>query len=137
MPTPSRMLWTDYFLNIAEAVSLRSSCERAKVGAIIVDISNRIVSTGYNDSPSGEPGCEACPRRTSGCAPGSSYDTGAGACVALHAEQNCLLYAGRDDVRGSTMYLTREPCDGCWKMLRGSGLSRVVWPGGSRGVWAS
>jgi dCMP deaminase len=57
--------------------------------------------------------------------PGSSYDTGPGMCIALHAEQNCLLYAFRD-VAGMTMYLTDEPCDGCVKILRGARLGRVL-----------
>lgn len=122
-----KLSWNEYFLNIAEAVALRSSCERSKVGAVIVDSSHRIVSTGYNDSAAGFPGCESCPRRTSSVCPGSSYDTGPGACVSLHAEQNAILYADRDDVRGSTIYITREPCGGCSKLMVGAGLQLAIW----------
>ncbi len=121
--------WSEYFFGIATAVSARSSCERRKVGAVVVK-DRRIVGTGYNDSPAGMPGCEACPRRLSGVSPGSSYDTGAGVCVALHAEQNALLYTDRNDLVGSTLYLTTNPCDGCLRMIRGSGIIRVVWPDG-------
>lgn len=121
---------TEYFLGIAEAVSKRSSCERSQVGAVIVDAEGRIVSSGYNDAPKGLPGCEACPRRLSGCLPGSSYDTGATACVALHAEQNAILYANRSDLVRAYMYLTRKPCDGCLKMINGTRIRRVYWPGG-------
>lgn len=59
--------------------------------------------------------------------PGSSYDTGPGMCISLHAEQNCLLYAFRS-VEGMTMYITTEACDGCMKLLRGSRLHSVVTP---------
>jgi dCMP deaminase len=111
--------WDDYFLNIAQAVSARADCTRRQVGAVIVR-ERRIVSTGYNGAPSGHLGClsdGACPRGQhfalgpfdnnfckcgnpwpcpEWAVPGSSYDTGPGACVALHAEQNALLYASRD-----------------------------------------
>lgn len=61
---------------------------------------------------------------------GSSYDTGPGMCIALHAEQNAVIRAGRR-ARGAVMYLTTEPCDGCWKLIRGAGVMRVIWPGGN------
>lgn len=95
--------WDDYFLGIAEAVARRADCRRRHVGAVLV-ANNRIVATGYNGAPSGGPSCLAgqCPRGlldSAAVAPGSSYDTGAGSCVALHAEQNCLLYADRSRPR--------------------------------------
>lgn len=130
----SKPSWSDYYLGIAEAASRRSSCERSKVGAVVVTSGNRVASLGYNDSPSGRPGCERCPRRLSGVEPGSSYDSGRGACVALHAEQNALLFASRRDCEGGTLYITRAPCDGCYRMIDGSGLARVVWPGGEAEV---
>ena len=124
-----RPTFDEYFLGIAEAVSLRSDCERRKVGAVVVN-DRRIRSTGYNGSPAGQPGCDSCPRRLSGVDPGSSYDTGPGACVALHAEMNAALHCDRSDLLGSTMYITTDPCAGCSKMLHGAGVTRVVWPGG-------
>lgn len=121
--------WDIYFMGIALAVSVRSDCERRKVGAVVVK-DRRIRGTGYNGAPAGEPGCESCPRRTSGVCPGSSYDTGAGACVAVHAEANALLYCDREDLIGATLYLTDAPCEGCQKLIRGAGVTRVVWPEG-------
>jgi dCMP deaminase len=60
--------------------------------------------------------------------PGTSYDTGPGACIALHAEQNALLYASRDACEGATMYITDDPCDGCKRMIAGSGIAQVRTP---------
>jgi hypothetical protein len=60
--------------------------------------------------------------------PGASYDTGAGSCVALHAEQNAILYADRARLDGATLYLTDAPCDGCTRMIKATRISRVVWP---------
>jgi dCMP deaminase len=127
-PRPS---WDDYYLDIAVAVSARADCTRRKVGALVV-FGDRIVSTGYNGAPSGEPGCltaGACPRgrrSKEDVTPGSSYDTGAGACIALHAEQNAILRAGRE-CRGAILYLTDHPCDGCARLIKGAGFDRVVF----------
>lgn len=70
----------------------------------------------------GRPGCLECPRRTSDCKPGSSYDN----CVAVHAEANALLYADREDLTGATIYITRDPCYACSKLIAASGVVRVV-----------
>lgn len=58
--------------------------------------------------------------------PGSSYDTGAGACIAVHAEANALLYARRSLV-GCTMYVTAMPCDGCKRLIHAAKLADVVY----------
>ena|SRR5690606_4989496 len=127
----SKPSWSEYYLGVAEAASKRSSCVRAKVGAVIVSAENRVVSLGYNDAPAGKPGCEKCPRRLSNVAPGSSYDTGDGVCHSLHAEQNALLFASRSACEGGTLFVTRAACDGCFRMIQGSGLSKVVTPEGT------
>ena len=122
--------WDDYFLALAFTASIRADCERRQVGAVVVDDRRRIRGTGYNGSAPGKPGCETCPRRLSGVAPGSSYDTGSGACVALHAEMNALLYTDLPDRVGATLYITCEPCDGCRRTIAGAMIARVVWPEG-------
>lgn len=154
-----RTSWRDYYLGIADAVAIRADCTRRKVGAIVVK-DNSIISTGYNGSPPGEPGClsdGACPRgrhhkifRNYGMyaetgyacacgnswpcsvsvAPRSSYDTGAGACIALHAEQNALIRAG-DRAQGAALYCTDEPCEACLRLIQGAGIDIAVWYGGA------
>lgn len=64
--------------------------------------------------------------------PGSSYDTGPGACIASHAEQTALAdVEARYRLDGATMYVTAEPCGGCAKQIRNTTrIARVVWPGG-------
>lgn len=125
----SRPDWDEYFLGIANAVAARADCERRRVGAVVVK-DRRIRGTGYNGAPAGDPGCSTCPRRTSGVVPGSSYDTGLGTCVAVHAEANALLYCDRGDLAGSTLYITCAPCDGCLRLIRATGVVRVVWENG-------
>ena len=127
----TRPNWDDYFLELADTVALRADCTRRQVGAVIVK-DRRIVATGYNGGPSGGPSCLAgqCPRGRMSAdqvAPGSSYDTSAGACVALHAEQNAILWSAREDRIGATIYINHAPCDGCARLIAGSGLSDVLY----------
>lgn len=63
---------------------------------------------------------------------GSSYDTGAGACIAVHAEANALLYA-RASVVGATLYVTDEPCDGCRRLMAAARVCDVVYTLGGKG----
>lgn len=132
-PRPS---WDEWGLALAGAVALRADCTRRRVGAVIMTADHSIVAEGYNGAPPGKPGClsaGACFRgrqSTDEVAPGSSYDTGAGTCIALHAEQNALLRASWADMVGSTLYITDRPCDGCLRTIIGTPLARVVWPEG-------
>ena len=130
-----RLDWDSYFLMIAQAVSLRAACIRKQVGAVLIDADRRIIATGYNGAPSGEDGCleGKCPRGRLAYEHvppelGSFDQLGSqGFCVAVHAELNALLYALRD-TKGSTMYITHQPCPSCRKALRAAGVARVVWP---------
>lgn len=122
--------WHDYYLGIARAVAARADCSRAQHGAVIVQ-GRRLVSTGYNGAPAGQPGCETCPRRNLNydeLPAGSSYDIGPGRCFAIHAESNAVLRASWADMIGATMYITGAPCAGCEKLISGTGITDVVWP---------
>lgn len=128
-----RPTWEEYFLSLARAVATRADCTRRQVGAVIVK-DHRVMATGYNGAPPGADGCltkGACPRGAAGfdaIPPGSSYDTGVGSCIAIHAEQNAVMYASYDQRQGATIYITDVPCDGCLKMLSGSGIDQIVTP---------
>jgi dCMP deaminase len=128
-----RPVWDDYYLGIAGRVNARADCSRRKVGAILVTAENRHRGSGYNGGEPGGPSClqGECPRGQSNVAPGSSYDTGAGACIAVHAEQNLLLDTTPEECKGGTVYITDAPCDGCLRMLKNSGVIRIVWPTGA------
>jgi dCMP deaminase len=131
----NRPSWDEWGLELAVTVARRADCTRRRVGAVLMTQDHSIVATGYNGAAPGKPGCltaGACPRGRSGVAPGSSYDTGAGACIALHAEQNALLRATWQDMLMSTLFVTDEPCDGCWRMISGTPIERVVWPDNAR-----
>lgn len=121
MPEPtarSRPDRPEYYMGIAMAVRARANCLGNRVGAILV-LDDRIISTGYNGTPSGmvncdDGGCERCADRgTWGAAAG--YDV----CICVHAEQNALIAAARFGiaVAGSHLYTTMQPCFGCAKEL--------------------
>ena len=119
--------WNIYFLDIADAVALRADCTRRSVGAVIVGADRRIVSTGYNGGAPGSSSClkGECPRGKltyDQIAPNSSYDTGPGACIAVHAEQNAIIHADWARCQGATMFISQPPCEGCMKMIAGAGM---------------
>jgi dCMP deaminase len=137
-PLDPRPDWSDWALGLAVAAARRGDCTRRQVGAVILDAQHRVAGVGYNGAPSGQPGCltaGACPRgrmSKTEVVPGSAYDTGAGACIAVHAEQNAILDAPPWRREGGTIYISCEPCDGCWRLIWGAGLARAVWPDGSK-----
>lgn len=124
-----RSSWETVWADVAQAVSRRSSCDRANVGAVLVK-GNRVVSTGYNGPASGYPvdtdqGCRSwCSRARNTTV---SEDTIYGfSCPAIHAEANALLYAARAEAEGATLYVTHAPCADCAKLISNSGVARVV-----------
>lgn len=120
----------EWGLIVAEAVATRAECSRRKVGAVILDRDHRICGAGYNGTYRGGRNCleGACPRGLSGVLPGSSYDTGPGACIAVHAEVNALLdVSDKGRLESSMMFITAEPCEGCLKILRNTQIYRLVW----------
>lgn len=129
-----RPSFDEYFLMLADTVSTRGDCTRAKVGAVLVHRDNHTIWIGYNGTPQPkQPGCldGACPRGQlsfDDCPPYSDYSN----CIAVHAEANaldsCLRNGG--DPRGCTIYITRDSCGECRVLLWEAEVSRVVWPGG-------
>lgn len=121
--------WDEYFMGFAKAADVRADCRRRQVGAVIATVDHRLVMSGYNGAPSGGPSClrGECPRGllTYEQLPANgSYAN----CVALHAEQNAILWTDRRDREGGTIYVTAAPCDQCCRLIAGSGLAYVVYP---------
>lgn len=67
-----------------------------------------------------------CPKSI---APGGSYDTGPGSCVAVHAEANALLYGDWARYKGGVIYITDAPCDGCKRLIAGARIARIAYAG--------
>ncbi|MDD4953450.1 MAG: cytidine/deoxycytidylate deaminase family protein [Candidatus Omnitrophica bacterium] len=120
-----RPSWDEYFLQVAQLVSKRSTCLRRHVGAVVVR-DKRILATGYNGAPSGLRHCIeiGCLRDKLEVPSGQRHEL----CRALHAEQNALIQASLYGVglKGSTLYATNQPCVICAKMLINAGISEIV-----------
>lgn len=114
----ARASWDRYFMDIADVVSSRSTCDRKHVGAVIVR-DRTILSTGYNGSIRGMPHCDEA---------GHMMDSGH--CVAtIHAEENAIIHAAKNGVGidGGAVYVTASPCWSCFKSIANAGLKRVVY----------
>lgn len=120
-----RPSWDEYFMSIAEMVKTRSTCTRRQVGAVIVK-DKRILTTGYNGTPTGLKHCGevGCLREQLGIPSGQRHEL----CRGIHAEQNAIIQAANFGVpiQGSTIYITLSPCILCTKMLINSGITRIV-----------
>jgi dCMP deaminase len=113
-----RLDWDRYFMNIARVVSTRATCDRRRVGAVIVR-DRAILSTGYNGSVAGLPHCDEV---------GHMMEDGH--CVAtIHAELNAVIQAARNGVRieGASIYITASPCWSCFKVLANAGIRRICY----------
>lgn len=124
----TRPNWDETWMHVADTVALRSKCDARQVGAVIVDSSNRPISTGYNGPPRNFPGTDGktctdfCPRRQNA---DQSLSYGL-SCPSVHAEANALMFADRRDYEGGTIYVTAACCQDCAKLIANSGIHRVV-----------
>ena len=118
--------WDEYFMQITQLVSSRSTCLRRQVGALLVKEKN-ILATGYNGVPTGITHCEVtgCLRDQLNVPSGERHEL----CRGLHAEQNAIIQAARHgaNIGGSTLYCTDSPCIICSKMLINAGVVEVIF----------
>lgn len=112
------MEWTEYFLNIAEQVKLKSKDQSTQIGAVIVGEDNEVLSTGYNSFPRGLD--DSKQERQERPEKYFWFE---------HAERNAIYNAARVGIplKGSSIYLTSGlPCMDCARGIVNSGI-RVVY----------
>lgn len=127
---------TNYYLDIAEAVSKRGTCLRRNFGAIIVQ-HDEIIATGYTGSPRGRANClelGSCVRETLGIPRGTMYER----CRSVHAEANAIISASRKDMIGAVLYLVgieqqgggyvqnASSCAMCKRLVINAGIETVI-----------
>ena len=119
----------EYFMEMAQLVSSRSTCLRRKVGAVIVK-EKGVLSTGYNGSPKGTKHCEelGCIRVKLNVPSGTRHEL----CRGVHAEQNAVTQAAYFGVSvdGATIYTTTYPCSMCAKILINAGIKEIIYSEG-------
>lgn len=127
--------WDEYFIEIAKVVSSRSTCLRREYGAVIVK-DRVIISTGYNGSPRGIDNCidtGVCTREELNIPSGERYEL----CEAVHAEQNAIINAPPERMKGATIYIagfeedrsyaSGKPCKLCDRMIRNAQIEKVIY----------
>lgn len=118
----------EYYMNIAVQVSLRSTCIRRKVGAVIVK-DNEILGSGYNGSPKGLPNCcddpIRCYRTKHNIPSGQKLEL----CYAQHAEINAMFNAlcSNRDLHDASIFVTTFPCSNCAKAIIQSGIKNIYY----------
>jgi dCMP deaminase len=102
------------FIEIAKVIGTKSKDPSTKVGAVIVDSENRIISTGYNGFISGNNEKLMTFERP------MKYH------LTIHAEMNALLFA-KQDLTNKIMYVTHSPCSECLKHILQSRIRKVYY----------
>lgn len=125
----------NYYLDLAETVSQRSTCLRRKYGAVIVK-NDEVVSTGYVGAPRGRKNCSdigTCIRNELNIPRGERYEL----CRSVHAEANAIISASRAQMLGADMYLAgvdavtgeyilnSNSCSMCKRQIINAGIRRV------------
>ena len=125
----------NYYLDIAQTVSERSTCLRRRFGAIIVK-NDVIISTGYNGAPRGRKNCsdmKMCYREQLGIPRGERYEL----CRSVHSEANAIISASRESMLGSSLYMCctdpktgeilpgTNSCMMCKRLILNAGISKV------------
>jgi len=132
----SRVSKINYYLDIAQTVSKRSTCLRRHFGAIIVK-DDIIIATGYNGAPRGRQNCSDlgfCYREKLNIPRGERYEL----CRSVHAEANAIIAASRDLMLGSTLYMVcvdpktdevvpgTSSCAMCKRLIINAGIETVI-----------
>ena len=113
---PSReFIW----MQAAQLFATRSTCLKPN-GAVLVK-ANRLISQGYNGSPSGMPHCVDLGECEVGLDRGCTRT--------VHAEANVICMAAKMGIptEDSTLYCTTSPCYSCAKLLINAGIKEVIY----------
>ena len=121
-----RPSWDEYFMEIANTVAKRATCDRGRSGCVIVRDRQLLVS-GYVGSPNGMPHCDEVGHQMKK----TIHEDGSvtNHCVrTIHAEQNAICQAAKRGIslEGATLYCRMTPCRTCAMMIINCGIVRVV-----------
>lgn len=119
MSLEKQLKWDAYYMKLAITASEQGSCDRAKVGCVLVSRLNSVLATGYNGAMRGSPHCDEVGHLM--------YQNG---CIrTAHSECNAVAQAAREGrpTEGSTAYVTLSPCVSCLKLLVQAGVTRIVY----------
>jgi dCMP deaminase len=110
-----RISWEEYFMSVCLLVSVRSPSNKLKVGSLITNEKNRILSSGYNGFISGLSHI--------------SYSRDGHEINTVHAEINSILFCSKEGIstENCTMYVTKYPCLNCFKSIASCGIKEIIY----------
>lgn len=114
---PKVLTWEEYFLEIVDVVSIKSKDPSTRVGCVITTEDHRILSTGFNGFARGVVDLS------------SLYaDREQKLRRIVHAELNAIHNAAflGHALKGSTLYVSFQPCGECASHIIQAGVKRVV-----------
>lgn len=116
----------DTFIRIALEEAKKANCAKGKVGAVIV-LNDKVLGKGNNSVPNNCKPCtiDNCLRKKYNLKSGEKQEL----CRCVHAEQNAILNSLKndEDIKGSTIYVTKSPCIICAKLIINSGIAKVIY----------
>ena len=121
-----RPSWDEYFMEIANTVAKRATCDRGRSGCVIARDKQLLVS-GYVGSPVGLPHCDEVGHQMKKMI--HEDDSVTQHCVrTVHAEQNAICQAAKLGISlfGATLYCRMTPCRTCAMLIINCGIVRVV-----------
>lgn len=112
------MTWNDKFINLANHIATWSKDESTKVGAVVVNNRNKILSVGYNGLPIGVN--DNIEERHVRPEKYSWFE---------HAERNAIYSAAEEGIslKNSKMYCNYLPCPDCARAIIQSGITEVIY----------
>ncbi len=121
-----RPTWDDYFLEVANAIAKRATCDRGRSGCVIAR-DKQLLVTGYVGAPAGLPHCDEVGHRMKSVMHEDGRTTNH--CVrTVHAEQTAICQAAKlgVSISGATLYCRMTPCRVCAMLIINCGITRVV-----------
>ncbi len=121
-----RPSWDDYFMEVADAISKRATCDRGRSGCVIAR-DKQLLVTGYVGSPQGLPHCDEIGHQMKKVIHEDGHITQH--CVrTVHAEQNAICQAAKRGISidKATLYCRMTPCRTCAMLIINCGIVRVV-----------
>lgn len=121
-----RPSWDHYFMQIADTVATRATCDRGRSGCVIAR-DRQILVTGYVGSPTGLPHCDEVGHLMKQVIHEDGHVSQH--CVrTVHAEQNAICQAAKRGIAldGGTLYCRMTPCRTCAMLIINCGIVRVV-----------
>lgn len=121
--------WISFFFDLCDVISKKSKDNSTKVGCVIVNKGNSIISTGYNGFPIGVDDKPFDLELPDGEVKLSKrYERPEKYLWTAHAEENAIALAARNGVSldGSTLFVNRmRPCTRCTRLIIQSGIKKV------------